>query len=165
MVAVLADRAVPASGPWPGSGSFDGDLEDWRPVLIGPVRDRNQDRGWPAESRPAGRPERAVYLRRRLLVVGILLLATAAALVLVRSAMAGTGGETLTPTGAAAGRAASVSPAGATVYVVKPGDTLWSIAHALDPKGDERPLVARLAAELGGATLYPGETIQVPAAG
>lgn len=112
--------------------------------------------------RIAGRPDRAVFARRRLLCAGLLLLATAAALVLVRSAWAGAGGGTLTPTGAAATGPMQVTPADAASYVVRPGDTLWTIAHALDPKGDERPLVARLSTQTGGGALYPGETISLP---
>ena len=41
-------------------------------------------------------------------------------------------------------------------YVVQPGDTLWSIAERLDPTGDPRPVVAQLAAQVGGDTVVPG---------
>lgn len=111
---------------------------------------------------PVPRLHPSVYRRRRLLAAGLLLLAIAAVLVTVQSALAGTGGGPLTTTGAAA---TGMEPAGAQEWVVRPGDTLWSIALALDPKGDVRPLVHRLAAELGGATVYPGEVIPIPAAG
>ena len=59
-------------------------------------------------------------------------------------------------------RAAAGGLAPVDRMVVQPGDTLWSIAAVLDPHGDERPLVDRLAQELGGSTLYPGETIAIP---
>lgn len=98
------------------------------------------------------------------MAVGLLLLAVAAVLVTVQSAMAGTGGGPLTTTGAAAGPAGPMAPAAAEVYVVRPGDTLWSIARSVDPHADIRPLVDRLDAQLGGATLYPGEPISIPAA-
>jgi hypothetical protein len=101
----------------------------------------------------------AVFGRRRLLVAGLILLLVAAALVLVQSARAGAGGGPLATTGAAG----SPRPISEQMWVVRPGDTLWSIAAAVDPGGDERPLVDRLAAEVGGATLYPGETIPLPA--
>lgn len=52
--------------------------------------------------------------------------------------------------------------AGGYAYVVRPGDTLWSIAARLDPSGDPRPLVDRLAGELHGAALQPGEVLVVP---
>lgn len=54
------------------------------------------------------------------------------------------------------------TPAAAQVYVVQPGDTVWSIAHRFDPEGDERPLVAEITAELGGATVQPGQAIRIP---
>lgn len=55
-----------------------------------------------------------------------------------------------------------LKPASEVVYVVQPGDTLWSIARRLDPAGDERPMVDRLASRLHGASIYPGEVIQIP---
>ena len=102
----------------------------------------------------------AVYRRRRLLAAGLFLLAIAAALILAQLILAGIGGGPLTTTGAAAG---PVVPAGATSYVVRPGDTLWTIAASVDPKGDERPLVDALTRETGGAPLYPGERLAIPA--
>ncbi len=110
---------------------------------------------------PAPRLHPSVYRRRRLLAAGLLLLAIAAVLVTAQSALAGTGGGPLTTTGAAAAGRVMV-PAGAQEWVVRPGDTLWSIARALDPKGDVRPLVDRLASEVGGATVYPGQVIPLP---
>jgi nucleoid-associated protein YgaU len=104
---------------------------------------------------PVTRPRTpaAVYRRRRLAVV-------AAALALVPVAHAGwgiLGGGPLT----APGEPPTV-PAATHVYVVQPGDTLWSIAHRLDPAGDERPLVARLAAEAGPGGLRPGQALETP---
>jgi hypothetical protein len=109
----------------------------------------------------AGRPEPAVYRRRRLLAAGLTLLVIAAVLVFAQLIQAGIGGGPLTTTGAAAGP--GQVPAGATYYVVRPGDTLWSIAAALAPGGDERPVVDELARQLGSASLYPGEQITLPA--
>jgi len=48
------------------------------------------------------------------------------------------------------------------LYVVKPGDTLWSIASRLEPGGDPRLLVAQLQSELHGATLDPGARLVLP---
>lgn len=107
------------------------------------------------------RPDQAVYRRRRLMAVGLLLLAIAAVLGVVQLTQAGIGGGPLTATGAAAGP--GMIQAGATEYVVRPGDTLWSIAAALEPGRDERPLVDQLVREIGGTTLYPGEVIPIPA--
>jgi Tfp pilus assembly protein FimV len=45
------------------------------------------------------------------------------------------------------------------VYVVQPGDTLWTIAAALAPGGDLRPVVDRLRAANGDAMLEPGQRL------
>lgn len=52
--------------------------------------------------------------------------------------------------------------AGEIVYVVQPGDTLWSIAARLDRGGNPRALAEALARETGSATVVPGERIVVP---
>jgi hypothetical protein len=48
------------------------------------------------------------------------------------------------------------------MYVVKPGDTLWSIATRLDPSGDPRPLVAQLTHQVRGGELLPGSRLDLP---
>ena len=136
------------------------------------LTDTGLSRGWspgPAlavvqrqPANPVRRPDRAVYRRRRLLVGGLLLLSLAAVLIVAQLIQAGIGGGPLTATGAAAGPG-GVTPAGATVYVVRPGDTLWSIAARLEPGRDERPLVDRLAKQAGGTTLYPGQVLSIGA--
>lgn len=50
------------------------------------------------------------------------------------------------------------------VHVVQPGDTLWTIAKSLQPEGDVRRLVHRLAAERHGTPLQVGERIVLPQA-
>jgi len=104
------------------------------------------------------RPGPAVLRRRRL---GALLLLTTLVLgsrIGLQAALGRTGGGPLATTGASSG----MQPAATRVWVVRPGDTLWSIAAAVDPNGDVRPLVDRLAAEVGGTSLYPGEMIGIP---
>ncbi|HEX7166384.1 MAG TPA: LysM domain-containing protein [Acidimicrobiales bacterium] len=74
--------------------------------------------------------------------------------------------------GAAGGAAATVGsghevhlvtePVSRAVYVVGSGDTLWTIARALQPSGDVRPLVDALAAGRSGRPLQPGERIVLP---
>jgi LysM repeat protein len=72
------------------------------------------------------------------------------------------------PLGGAGGHshAPGSAPAGALrasgVYVVQPGDTLWSIAQRVDPSGDPRPLVDRLAAQVGTDDVVPGERVTLP---
>jgi Tfp pilus assembly protein FimV len=51
-------------------------------------------------------------------------------------------------------------PDGAT-YVVRPGDTLWSIAAAVDPSRDVREVVDHLAALNGGPILRAGQVIRL----
>jgi Tfp pilus assembly protein FimV len=47
------------------------------------------------------------------------------------------------------------------VYIVQPGDTIWSIAHELDPSGDSRATVDRIVALNGGAALEPGQRLHL----
>ena len=63
------------------------------------------------------------------------------------------------PTSAPQGRMTVVAE---RTYVVQPGDTMWGIARAAQPRGDVRPLVDRLAAERRGRPLRVGERIVVP---
>ena len=49
----------------------------------------------------------------------------------------------------------------ANQVVVRPGDTLWSIARSLQPTGDVRPLVDRLAERAGGARLVVGQRLDL----
>jgi Tfp pilus assembly protein FimV len=49
-----------------------------------------------------------------------------------------------------------------SLYIVRPGDTLWSIAERLDPRGDPRPAMAALSAQAGGDTVRPGEHLILP---
>ena len=55
-----------------------------------------------------------------------------------------------------------MAPIAAHGHVVQPGDSLWSIARRIQPEGDVRPLVARLAAERQGRPLQAGEYISIP---
>jgi hypothetical protein len=69
--------------------------------------------------------------------------------------------------GKADGSLATPGPARATlvahaVYIVQPGDTLWSIAQRLDPEGDPRPTMTALSEQAGGDTLRPGERLILP---
>ncbi len=52
--------------------------------------------------------------------------------------------------------------AGETVYVVRPGDTLWSIAARFDRGGNPRPMAEALAREIGSDVVTPGERIPIP---
>lgn len=53
-------------------------------------------------------------------------------------------------------------PTAADAVVVRPGDSLWSIAVRLAPGEDPRPLVDAISAARDNAPLVPGETIRWP---
>jgi len=61
---------------------------------------------------------------------------------------------------AAYGAAGTEVPVGA-VYLVRPGDTLWSIAAALHPGTDVRGAVDRLVELNGSPVLQAGETLHL----
>jgi len=56
----------------------------------------------------------------------------------------------------------SVKAPGGYLYVVRPGDTLWSIASRLEPGGDPRALVAQLEVQVPGGSLVPGRRLVLP---
>jgi LysM repeat protein len=52
-------------------------------------------------------------------------------------------------------------------YVVRPGDTLWSIAERLRPGEDPRPLVDAIqrANGVSAGELVPGQSLEIPLEG
>lgn len=115
-----------------------------------------------AGGRAARRPGRlhpAVYRRRRLVVLAVAVVLVAVAFLAVTGARTLLGGASAGPVAAASGPAAA--PTSTHTYVVQPGDTLWAIARRLQPAGDVRPLVDRLAERVGGASLEAGQRLSV----
>lgn len=107
-------------------------------------------------------PDRATRLRRRRLavvVLGALLVAGGMGLAQLVGALASSGG----PGDAVPARAAEperpLPVVAGEVYVVQPGDTIWTIAAELSPDGDVRPVVDRLQAVNGGAELDVGDRL------
>jgi len=90
------------------------------------------------------------HVRRRRLVVTL-------CAALVAGAWAG-------PVASALGGAREPIPAARTSYVVRGGDTLWSIAERLAPGNDPRPLVDAIATANGmdPGALVPGTTLVIP---
>jgi hypothetical protein len=103
----------------------------------------------------------AIYRRRRVaacvcalvLVVG----AWAAVLAGFRLLVGGPESGSLT---APVATASAAPPPGATVHVVRPGETIWTIAEAITPADqDVRATVDRLVDHNGGATVRPGQRL------
>lgn len=85
-------------------------------------------------------------------------LAASLSLAVVAGAWAG-------PVAGAVGGGDDVGLAGRAGYVVREGDTLWSIAARVAPGEDPRPLVDAISAANGvnAGALVPGQTLLVPA--
>lgn len=94
-------------------------------------------------------------VRRRRLALGVLVVGLLVALAFPVSALGGRPVPATPTAGAAATH-------GGTVYVVQPGDTLWSIASRIDGGGNPRPVAEALAARLGTTTVVPGQRIVLP---
>ena len=106
--------------------------------------------GTPARPRPAVSLAQARRRRRGVLItIGLLV---AVGLSVVGAPSSGAGRSPLPAAGAET-----------AVYVVQPGDTLWSIAGGVAPERDRRDVVDRLTATNGGADLVVGQRLVVPA--
>jgi len=132
--------------------------EPARPTLTVIPGGRRAARHYAASRRPAHRLHPAVYRRRRLgLVLGLVT-------VVVVGYLALAGVQALTADAASTGRspsAVSAAPAAGSVYVVQPGDTVWSIARGMQPAGDIRALVDRLVDRAGPGPLQAGQALSI----
>ena len=90
------------------------------------------------------------YFRRRLFV-GLLLIIVGALFWTAISLVVGVGEKQV--------GADLTSNAPREIYIVAPGDTLWSIASAIDTDGDPRDTIDRLADLNGGSSIYIGQRL------
>jgi hypothetical protein len=114
----------------------------------------------PRRSVPRSLPDRPTRIRRRRLVallVAVALIGAAAtagrALLDVATSVEPSSPQSVDPP-------ALSSPVGQT-YVVRPGDTLWSIATAIAPDSDPRRVVDALRDANGGPDLQVGERLVI----
>ena len=108
---------------------------------------------WVAPIRAIGATRRFSKKRRRFA-------STAASVAALTGLWIGTGA--LAPGARTATRPAELQTASGLVYIVKPGDTLWSIASAIATGKDAAAIVGALRAELHGASLRPGSVLKLP---
>jgi len=106
------------------------------------------------------RASTSVRVRRRRLALAVILVGIGIALALPVSALAGRPVSSGSDSGAGTPVATPLKPG--TVYTVRAGDNLWSIATRLDPTGDPRIDVAQMAGETRSDTLMVGERIRLP---
>jgi hypothetical protein len=136
------------------------------------VRERTPQIGLLArgEAQPASRPyvcagpqrdARAAppYGRRRLLVLLALTVMVVGLVVAVETLAGGDGKPGI---GDQHGQAKAIT---GEVYVVQPGDNLWSIAERLAPGGDPRQLVRELRERHGGVEVDVGDRVSIDGLG
>jgi hypothetical protein len=98
----------------------------------------------------------ATYWRRRIVVAaGSIGLVVALVLVMAQAGAALGGSSLATPE-----HRPAASHTSATRTVVRPGDSLWSVASRLVPGSDPRPVVDALASARHSTVLTRGETIE-----
>lgn len=115
---------------------------------LAPVNDEPQDNELATVHRLPVRQSAAVYRQRRLMVASVLV-----ALLLGVVSMLSQPSSTGSPV---------VGPDETVTVVVSPGDTLWGIASEVNPNGNTRALVTRLADLAGSTTLQVGQTLTIP---
>ena len=106
---------------------------------------------------PSARRSTSTRVRRRRLAVVLGVLAT---LVILALPLQLIGSRTVTGQLAPGGITTGL-PDG-SVYVVQPGDSLTSIAHRINPGGDQAALIRALRTTVGSPVVVPGEHIVLP---
>ncbi|MFV2039949.1 MAG: LysM peptidoglycan-binding domain-containing protein [Acidimicrobiales bacterium] len=93
----------------------------------------------------------SMYLRRRLMVGALLVLVGA----LLWTTLTWATNSSLGVDNVGADQTGTAQ----VIHIVQPGDTLWSIAAQLNPRGDVRDSVDRLARLNGGSALRVGQRL------
>lgn len=97
-------------------------------------------------------PDAPDYVRRRLMVVGLLIFALALVLFGAGQVVASRGGD---PASTSAARPA-------TPYIVQPGDTLWSLANTFHGPWSRLSYLDRLLDGNSGSELRVGQLLELP---
>jgi hypothetical protein len=104
----------------------------------------------------------AVYRRRRIAAVGLVALIAVTVWVVAQSVAGVFARSEATQPMEMISATHPVTPVvGDQYWTVRPGDTLWSIAQAVHPKGDFRPVLKRLDDRYGSTPLLAGQNILV----
>jgi LysM repeat protein len=159
MVAILVlqpDETAGELDPAPGRQVVSGRRASSRPQPVDLARVE------PLHFRSAARalPNRATRVRRRRLVALLLMLALMGAIATAARGLVGAA-SSVEPSSPQPVEAPLLSPAVGETYVVKPGDTLWSIASAIAPGSDPRPVVDALRAANGGPNIEVGQRLTI----
>ena len=128
------------------------------PAVVGAVRRQyiDADRSVPLISSAVSLPVSPVVYRRRRFMAAVVL-------GLLVSALSLLGGELIGWVTGTPGATQVEASGQSVIYVVQPGDTLWSIAGSINPDGrDLRATVDRLVDAAGGSVLQPGQRIVLP---
>jgi LysM repeat protein len=104
----------------------------------------------------------SVYRRRRLAVLGVAVLCVFTIWVLAQTVVnAVSSRQATTESMQTISAVQPTADADSAYWTVRPGDTLWSIAQAVTPRGDIRPVLKRLDDRYGSSTLVAGQHILV----
>lgn len=111
---------------------------------------------------PQPRLSPSIYRRRRMLAVAIALLGVITLWVVATTIAGALSGEaSITPMQPISATQPIAGTDSGEYYTVRPGDTLWSIAQAVHPKGDFRPVLKRLNDRYGSTGVVTGQNILV----
>ena len=114
----------------------------------------------PPRTVPRSLPDRPTRIRRRRLVTLLMAVALIGAAATAGRALLDAA-TSVDPSSPQPVDPPGLSQAVGQTYVVRPGDTLWSIAAAIAPDSDPRPVVDALRDANGGPNLQVGERLVI----